>query len=260
MLMKSWIADMYHVIIPARYASTRLPGKPLQDIAGKPMIQHVWEQARKSRAASVTIATDDERIVAAGESFGAAVVMTRSDHPSGTDRLQEVVSHLGLDSQACVVNVQGDEPLIPPELIDQVAANLLAWPNASIATLCEPINDMDTLFNPNAVKVVADHQGFALYFSRAPIPWCRDAFAAKPDVLPEGVSFYRHIGLYAYKVGFLHDYVRWPASPLETAEALEQLRAPHFGCRIHVAEACEPPPAGVDTPEDLARVRELLSK
>ncbi len=250
---------MYHVIIPARYASTRLPGKPLQDIAGKPMIQHVWEQARKSRAASVTIATDDERIVAACESFGAAVVMTRSDHPSGTDRLQEVVTLLGLDNQACVVNVQGDEPLIPPSLINQVAANLQTWPDASIATLCEPIGDLETVLNPNAVKVVADHQGFALYFSRAPIPWCRDAFAEKPDALPAGVSFYRHIGLYAYKVGFLHDYVGWPASPLETAEALEQLRALHFGCRIHVAEACETPPAGVDTAEDLARVRELLS-
>lgn len=250
---------MYHVIIPARYASTRLPGKPLQDIAGKPMIQHVWEQARKSRAASVTIATDDERIVAACESFGAAVVMTRSDHPSGTDRLQEVVSLLGLDNQACVVNVQGDEPLIPPSLIDQVAANLQAWPAASIATLCEPIGDIETLLNPNAVKVVADHQGFALYFSRAPIPWCRDAFAANPGALPANVAFYRHIGLYAYKVGFLHDYVGWPTSPLETVEALEQLRALHFGCRIHVAEACETPPAGVDTVEDLARVRELLS-
>ncbi|PAU87261.1 3-deoxy-manno-octulosonate cytidylyltransferase [Pseudomonas sp. WN033] len=249
---------MYHVIIPARYASTRLPGKPLQLIAGKPMIQHVWEQARRSAAATVTVATDDPRIVEACEGFGADVVLTRDDHPSGTDRLQEVVSLLGFDDATCVVNVQGDEPLIPPALIDQVAANLLANPSASIATLSEPLNDPAALFNPNVVKLVTDHQGFALYFSRAPMPWCRDAFAESRDVLPPEIPFHRHIGMYAYKVGFLHDYVGWPASPLETAESLEQLRALWFGCRIHVAEACVAPPAGVDTPEDLARVRALL--
>ena len=249
---------MYHVIIPARYASTRLPGKPLQDIAGKPMIEHVWNQACKSRAESVTVATDDQRIADACRHFGADVILTRADHPSGTDRLQEVVTQLGLDDSACVVNVQGDEPLIPPALIDQVAANLLKYPEASIATLCEPLTDIETLFNPNAVKVVSDSRGFALYFSRAPMPWCRDQFAEKPQQLPEGVPFQRHIGLYAYKVGFLHDYVQWPASPLETAEALEQLRALWFGCRIHVAEACEIPPAGVDTVADLDRVRAIL--
>ena len=251
---------MFHVIIPARYSSTRLPGKPLQDIAGKPMIRHVWEQARKSAAASVTIATDDPRIVEACRAFGADALMTRADHPSGTDRLQEVVSQLGLDDEAHVVNVQGDEPMIPPALIDQVAGNLRAFPSASIATLAEPLQDVDTLFNPNAVKLVTDHQGFALYFSRAPMPWCRDAFAqGRPSVLPQGIPFQRHIGLYAYKVGFLHDYVRWPASPLEVAESLEQLRALWFGCRIHVADACEMPPPGVDTPEDLERVRQLLA-
>lgn len=249
---------MYHVIIPARYASTRLPGKPLQDIAGKTMIEHVWKQAGKSGAESVTVATDDQRIADACRSFGADVIMTRADHPSGTDRLQEVVTRLGLDEAACVVNVQGDEPLIPPALIDQVAENLLAYPEASIATLSEPLRDVDTLFNPNAVKVVSDHRGFALYFSRAPMPWCRDQFATTPESLPADVPFQRHIGLYAYKVGFLHDYVRWPASPLETAEALEQLRALWFGCRIHVAEACEIPPAGVDTAADLDRVRAIL--
>ena len=251
---------MFHVIIPARYASTRLPGKPLQDIAGKPMVRHVWEQARKSGAATVTVATDDARIVDACRAFGADVVLTRADHPSGTDRLQEVVTQLGLDIDAHVVNVQGDEPLIPPALIDQVAGNLRAFPAASIATLAEPLHDIETLFNPNAVKVVSDHQGFALYFSRAPMPWCRDDFAAgRPTQLPETAPFRRHIGLYAYKVGFLHDYVRWPASPLETAESLEQLRALWFGCRIHVADACEVPPAGVDTLEDLQRVRQLLA-
>ena len=251
---------MFHVIIPARYASTRLPGKPLQDIAGKPMIQHVWEQAQRSAAASVTVATDDQRILEACQSFGAQAVLTRVDHPSGTDRLQEVASLLGLDDQAHVVNVQGDEPMIPPALIDQVAADLRAYPEASIATLAEPIEDVDTLFNPNAVKVVTDQQGFALYFSRAPMPWHRDAFAeGRPSALPAGVAFRRHIGIYAYKVGFLHDYVRWTISPLETTESLEQLRALWFGCRIHVADACETPPAGVDTPDDLQRVRQLLA-
>lgn len=251
---------MFHVIIPARYASTRLPGKPLQDILGKPMIQHVWEQARQSAASSVTIATDDQRIVDACRRFGAEVVLTRTDHPSGTDRLQEVVTQLGLDDQAHVVNVQGDEPLIPPVLIDQVAADLRAFPEASIATLAEPVADMEMLFNANAVKVVTDREGFALYFTRAPVPWCRDAFTGElPASLPEAVPFRRHIGLYAYKVGFLHDYVSWPASPLETTESLEQLRALWFGCRIHVADASETPPAGVDTPEDLQRVRQLLA-
>ncbi|MEH6564548.1 MAG: 3-deoxy-manno-octulosonate cytidylyltransferase [Halopseudomonas sp.] len=251
---------MFHVIIPARYASTRLPGKPLQLIAGKPMVQHVWEQARKSSALSVTVATDDQRIVDACQAFGAQVLLTREDHPSGTDRLQEVVSALGLPADACVVNVQGDEPLIPPAVIDQVAGNLLAHPEAGMATLCEPIADAETLFNPNAVKVVCDHQGFALYFSRAPMPWCRDAFAAGPGPLPAGIPFNRHIGIYAYKVGFLHDYVTWPASPLEIAESLEQLRALWFGTRIHVATACELLPAGVDTQADLDRVRALLGQ
>lgn len=250
---------MFHVIIPARYASTRLPGKPLLDIGGKPMIRHVWEQAQKSQALSVTVATDDQRIADACSAFGANVVMTRADHPSGTDRLQEVVTHMGLDPTACVVNVQGDEPMIPPSLIDQVAANLLAHPQASIATLAEPLTDIESVFNPNVVKLVTDDQGFALYFSRAPIPWCRDAFAVEPRSVPEGMVFRRHIGLYAYKVAFLHDYVRWSPSPLETAESLEQLRALWFGCKIQVADACEAPAPGIDTQDDLERVRTMLA-
>lgn len=249
---------MFHVIIPARFASTRLPGKPLLDIAGKPMIQHVWEQACRSDAASVTIATDDQRIADACMKFHAKVVLTRADHPSGTDRLQEVVTYLGLEPGACVVNVQGDEPLIPPALINQVAANLMAHTDASMSTLAEPLGDLQSLFNPNVVKLVTDNQGFALYFSRAPMPWCRDGFANEPKHLPADVPFRRHIGLYAYKVSFLHDYVTWPCSPLEQAESLEQLRALWFGCRIHVADACEVPPAGVDTQADLDRVRALL--
>lgn len=246
------------VVIPARYASTRLPGKPLQDIAGKPMIQHVWEQARKSSASRVVVATDDARIVEACRGFGAEVLLTASTHNSGTDRLAEVASQLGLPGEAIVVNVQGDEPLIPPAIIDQVAANLAASPQAGIATLAEPIHDAAQLFNPNVVKVVSDASGLALTFSRAPLPWARDAFAAGCDSLPAGVPFRRHIGIYAYRAGFLHDFVAWGPCWLEDAECLEQLRALWHGVRIHVADALETPPAGVDTAEDLQRVRQLL--
>ncbi len=246
------------VVIPARYASTRLPGKPLQDIGGKPMIQHVWQQACKSAATRVVVATDDQRIVAACQGFGAEVVLTRVDHNSGTDRLAEVATQLGLAADAIVVNVQGDEPLIPPAIIDQVAANLAAHPEAGIATLGEPIQDAATLFNPNAVKLVADRNGLALTFSRAPLPWARDQFAASRDSLPAGVPFRRHIGIYAYRAGFLHDFVAWGPCWLEDTECLEQLRALYHGVRIHVADALQSPPAGVDTPEDLERVRALL--
>jgi len=246
------------VVIPARYSSTRLPGKPLQDIVGKPMIQHVWEQARKSAASRVVVATDDARIVTACQAFGAEVLLTRADHNSGTDRLAEVASQLGLASDAIVVNVQGDEPLIPPAIIDQVAANLAAHPEAGIATLGEPLHDAGQLFNPNVVKLVADAQGLALTFSRAPLPWARDAFAVDRGQLPPGVPFRRHIGIYAYRAGFLHDFVAWGPCWLEDTECLEQLRALWHGVRIHVGDALEAPPAGVDTPEDLQRVRQLL--
>lgn len=246
------------VVIPARYASTRLPGKPLQDICGKPMIQHVWQQACKSSASRVVVATDDARIVEACEGFGAEVVLTRVDHNSGTDRLAEVATQLGLADDAIVVNVQGDEPLIPPAIIDQVAANLAAQPLASVATLGEPIHDVETLFNPNAVKLVADCNGLALTFSRAPLPWARDPFAADRNSLPAGVPFRRHIGIYAYRAGFLHDFVAWGPCWLEETECLEQLRALFHGVRIHVADALQSPPAGVDTPQDLERVRALL--
>ncbi len=246
------------VVIPARHASTRLPGKPLQDIAGKPMIQHVWEQARRSSASRVVVATDDARIVEACQAFGAEVLLTAASHNSGTDRLAEVAGQLGLPGDAIVVNVQGDEPLIPPAIIDQVAANLAANPQAGIATLAEPIEDATQLFNPNVVKVVSDASGLALTFSRAPLPWARDAFAAGRDSLPAGVPFRRHIGIYAYRAGFLHDFVAWGPCWLEDSECLEQLRALWHGVRIHVADALEAPPAGVDTPEDLQRVRQLL--
>ena len=246
------------VVIPARYASSRLPGKPLQDIAGKPMIQHVWEQACKSSARQVVVATDDARIVAVCEGFGAEVLLTRVDHNSGTDRLAEVAAQLGLPADALLVNVQGDEPLIPPALIDQVAANLAAHPEAGIATLNEPIEDVEALFNPNVVKVSSDVNGLALTFSRAPLPWARDAFASSKDTLPAGVTYRRHIGIYAYRAGFLQDFVAWGPCQLEDTECLEQLRALWHGVRIHVADALESPPAGIDTPEDLQRVRQLL--
>ncbi|WP_313086563.1 3-deoxy-manno-octulosonate cytidylyltransferase [Pseudomonas sp.] len=248
----------YTVVIPARYASSRLPGKPLLDIAGKPMIRHVWEQACRSSAQRVVIATDDSRIEAACKAFGGEVLRTRSDHNSGTDRLAEVAEALQLANDAIVVNVQGDEPLIPPVLIDQVARNLAEHPEASIATLAEPIADAQTLFNPNVVKVLCDVNGLALTFSRAPLPWARDAFARDRDALPADTPYRRHIGIYAYRAGFLADFVAWGPCWLEDTECLEQLRALWHGRRIHVADAMEAPPAGVDTAEDLERVRQLL--
>lgn len=248
----------YTVIIPARYTSTRLPGKPLQDIAGKPMIQRVWEQACCSSARRVVVATDDHRIVEACGHFGAEVVQTQPEHESGTDRLAEVVVALGFAEEDIVVNVQGDEPLIPPIIIDQVAENLACHPEAAVATLAEPLEKAETLFDPNVVKVVADAQALALTFSRAPLPWSREHFAHTPPQLPEAVPYRRHIGIYAYRVGFLKQFVGWGPCWLEQVECLEQLRALWHGQRIHVADAMEVPPAGVDTPEDLERVRRLV--
>lgn len=253
----------FTVIIPARFASSRLPGKPLEDIAGKPMIQHVYEQAKKSGAREAIVATDDERIRQVAEGFGARVCMTAEDHASGTDRLQEVVSQLGYGDDEVIVNVQGDEPLIPPANIDQVADLLLASPHAGIATLSERITDVTEVFDPNAVKVVTNAAGSALYFSRAPMPWARDEFNALgdglPASLPAGVNFQRHIGIYGYRVGLLHDFVTWEPAPIELTESLEQLRAMWNGVEIKVAEALETPPPGVDTPADLERVRAILA-
>ena len=252
----------FSVIIPARYASTRLPGKPLRDIGGKSMIQRVYEQACKSSAKKVVIATDDARILAAAESFGAQACMTASDHVSGTDRLQEVAQILGLPDNHLIVNVQGDEPLIPPANIDQVAQLLSKAPQAGIATLSEKIDQASDLFNPNVVKVVVDAKGQALYFSRAPLPWARDAFPPPGEAIPEGLPasnlFQRHIGIYAYRVSFLHQFINWEPSPLELCESLEQLRAMWNGTGIMVAIANETPPPGVDTEEDLNRVRALV--
>lgn len=249
----------FSVIIPARYASTRLPAKPLELIAGRPMIQWVYEAASKSAAEQVWIATDDQRVAEAATAFGARICMTRADHESGTDRLQEVVTQLGLADDAIVVNVQGDEPLLPPEVIDQVASNLAACPLASVATLSEPLQCARDAFNPNVVKVVSDIHQQALYFSRAPIPWGRDTYSSNPQ-LPTGELAQRHIGLYAYRVALLHQFVTWPVAALEAFEKLEQLRVLANGQRIHVAPACVSVPGGVDTPEDLARVKHLLEQ
>jgi 3-deoxy-manno-octulosonate cytidylyltransferase (CMP-KDO synthetase) len=248
----------YTVVIPARYGSTRLPGKPLLDIHGKPMVQRVWEQACRSQAERVVIATDDQRIFTAAEEFGAQACMTSAEHPSGTDRLQQVVTELGLPDDHIVVNVQGDEPLIPPQVIDQVAANLANNSEAGMATLCEEITALGDLTNPNVVKVVFDAKGMALYFSRAPIPWPRDAFMQAQDNMPDNGKWFRHIGIYAYRTRFLHEYVTWSPAPQEALEQLEQLRALHNGVSIHVAVAGAPVPGGVDTQADLDQVRRLL--
>ncbi len=252
----------FTVVIPARFASSRLPGKPLAMIAGKPMIQHVCERAGESRADRVVVATDDERIQQACQHFGAEVVMTSPHHASGTDRLEEVARKLGLAPEHRVVNVQGDEPLIPPALINQVADNLDHYPEVAIATLCERIHDARQVFNPNVVKVVFDARGIAHYFSRAPIPWARDYWPANASVadvdLPDGIGYFRHIGIYGYRASVLGQFVSWAPAPTEQIEALEQLRALYNGARIHVDIADRPPAPGVDTEEDLARVRALL--
>ena len=248
----------FSVVIPARYDSSRLPGKPLLEIAGKPMIQHVYERAQESGAGRIVIATDDQRVVEVAEGFGADVCMTAKDHESGTERLSEVVTKLGLAADEVVVNLQGDEPLMPPSLVRQVAENLAKYTKASMATLAEPIDSAEELFDPNAVKVVMDDSGYALYFSRAPIPWHRDEFAQTRDELPAGVDYFRHIGLYAYRARFIQEYVSWPACALEKIESLEQLRVLWRGQKIHVAQAAESAVGGVDTPADLARVKSVL--
>ncbi|WP_120511121.1 3-deoxy-manno-octulosonate cytidylyltransferase [Photobacterium salinisoli] len=245
----------FTVIIPARYQSSRLPGKPLADIAGKPMIQWVYEQASKAGARQVIVATDDQRIADAVTSFGGEVCLTRADHESGTERLAEVVEKYQLAADEIVVNVQGDEPMIPPSIIRQVADNL-ARSDAPMATLAVEIDHADEVFNPNAVKVVMDKNGYALYFSRASIPWDRDNFAKRPQEIHQNLL--RHIGIYAYRAGFINTYINWEPSALEKIESLEQLRVLWHGEKIHVDVAIDPPPAGVDTPEDLEKVRQMI--
>lgn len=246
------------VVIPARYASTRLPGKPLADVGGDPLVVRVAQQAKASGAREVLIATDHEAVARAAEKYGFSAWMTRADHPSGTDRIAEVVEQRKLPDEAVVVNVQGDEPLIDPQLIREVALHLEASPQAAAASACHPITDASDLFRPHVVKVVLDRQGDALYFSRAPIPYARDAFGADPAALPSGLPAYRHVGLYAYRAGFLRLYRTLEPSPLERFEALEQLRLLWHGHRIALVVTDRASPPGVDTPEDLQRVRRLF--
>ena len=246
-------------VIPARAASTRLPGKPLLDIDGKPMVVRTAEQAARSGARQVIVATDDPTIARVVNDHGFKSLLTRSDHPTGTDRLSEVATCLQLDQNEIIVNVQGDEPLIDPALVDAVANHLAATPEAAIATCAARIHEAAVLFNPNAVKVVCNHQGLALYFSRAPIPWARDAFSTEQSCLPPGIPALHHIGLYAYKAGFLARFPGLSVGPLETFESLEQLRALENGFSIAVMVTATSPAAGVDTPADLARVRDIFA-
>lgn len=246
----------FTVVIPARFASSRLPGKPLVEIAGKPMIRHVWERALQSGARRVVIATDDERVLQAAERFGAQACLTSPEHASGTDRIAEVARIEGWLDEQIVVNLQGDEPLTPPSILAQVAGNLAARPEAEMATLCTPVKTREEFLDPHIVKVVRDHADYALYFSRAPIPYERDRDLGAD--LDAG-QVLRHLGIYAYRSGFLQRYAAMPPCMLETTERLEQLRALHRGVRIHVDVAQEVPGHGIDTPADLARITALLS-
>ncbi|KAE9527163.1 3-deoxy-manno-octulosonate cytidylyltransferase [Testudinibacter aquarius] len=254
----------FSVIIPARFASSRLPGKPLADIAGKPMIQHVWQQAKKSGAERIIVATDHAEVAAVATAFGAEVCMTSEQHNSGTERLAEVVTKCGLADDEVIVNVQGDEPLIPPSIIRQVAQNLVNN-TVNMATLAVKIEEADELFNPNVVKVLTDKNGLVLYFSRAVIPWDRDQFALfkqgkiqAADLDLAKNHYLRHIGLYAYRAGFIRQYVQWQPTALEQIESLEQLRVLWYGEKIHLQLADEVPAVGVDTFDDLEKVRQIL--
>lgn len=250
------VKNEFVVVIPARYDSSRLPGKPLADIDGKPMVQWVYDRAIASGANQVIVATDDNRILEAVKQFGGEVCLTSKQHTSGTERLAEVVEKYQFSDDTIIVNVQGDEPMIPSVNIRQVADNLaaIAKRQVGMATLAEPICSVTELANPNVVKVVTDKDGLALYFSRSVLPYDRDGVDAELNY-----GYLRHIGIYAYHAGFIKQYVSWPASQLEQVESLEQLRVLWQGEHIHVAAAIEPPPAGVDTPEDLEQVRRLVA-
>jgi 3-deoxy-manno-octulosonate cytidylyltransferase (CMP-KDO synthetase) len=248
---------VFHVIIPARFGSTRLPGKPLAMIAGRPLIQWVWQRAMESGAASVLLATDDERIGAAAMTFGAECIMTATHHSSGTDRIAEVVRMKGFAPEEIVVNLQGDEPAMPPGVIVKVAQGLEDSPSSDIATAVAPIESLQEFLDPNCVKALRADNGRALYFSRAPVPWPRDSVADREPTAFAGA--WRHIGIYAYRVRSLLQFAAWPPTPLETTEKLEQLRALEHGMHIHLVTLAHSPPAGVDTPEDLERARSALT-
>jgi len=251
----------FRVVIPARYHSSRLPGKVLLDIAGKPMLQHVYERALESGAESVVIATDNLQVKTIAEQFGAHCCITQAHHQSGTNRLTEVVALQGYAPDDIIVNVQADEPLIPALLIRQVAEDLLAEQQAKVSSLYKPLGSMDDLFNPNKVKVVLNQQGYALYFSRAPLPWDRDHFTFPPNKTQVLTNLYwMHIGLYAYRASFLPTYSQWAASPLEQIEKLEQLRVLWYGEKIHMTLATQAVAGDVNTAEDLQALRQLMTQ
>jgi 3-deoxy-manno-octulosonate cytidylyltransferase (CMP-KDO synthetase) len=249
---------VFQVIIPARFGSARLPGKPLLQISGRPLIQWVWQSAIASGAVSVLVATDDERIRAAALKFGADCVMTSANHVSGTDRIAEAVRARGLAADAIVVNLQGDEPAMPPAVISGVARALHEVPGSDIATAAAPIESLQEFLDPNCVKALRALDGRALYFSRAPVPWPRDNIVGDRPASHAGA--WRHIGIYAYRVRSLLQFAAWPPTPLETREKLEQLRALEHGLHIHLLALAEAPPAGVDTPADLERARAAMAK
>lgn len=251
----------FNVIIPVRYASPTLPGKYLMDIAGKPMLQHVYELSLESGAENVVIATDSEQIAEVAKGFGAEVCMTSADHQSGTERVAEAIVALGYDDEDIIVTVQGDEPLAPSELIHQVASNLVKYDGVKVATLCEPIKKPEDLFNPNVIKIVTNRRGYALCFSRAPITWeHNNPHFSKADVAKCVLTgdHYRHIRLYAYRAGFLQEYVQWEQCAIEKMECLEQLRILWNCSRIQVGIAKKPMPMGVDTLEDLEAIRAIF--
>ena len=252
----------FSIVIPARYASSRLPGKPLRDICGKPMIQHVIERAQASQAKQVIVATDAQEIVDAISNTDVQVCLTRADHQSGTERLSEVIEQLGFSDEEILINLQGDEPMMPAVCLNQVGQALEQDSKVKMATLCTPLTDINELFDPHAVKVIRDKDDFAIYFSRAAIPWYRDGFndraQADHGVMPEFQQYQRHIGLYGYRAGFIRQYLEWESSDLEKTESLEQLRVLYHGEKIKVITAEIPPGPGVDTIEDLNRVCELL--
>ena len=250
----------FRIVIPARFASTRLPGKPLRDICGKPMIVRVIEQAKLSNADEVIVATDSKKVADAVADLDVQVCMTRENHQSGTERLSEVIEQLGFGDEQILINLQGDEPMMPPVCLNQVGQALEDDDNLKMATLCTPLTDIEELFDPHAVKVVRDINDFALYFTRAAVPWSRDCFNETPRELPKQQEYQRHIGLYGYRAGFIKQYLAWQSSDIEKTESLEQLRVLYYGEKIKVITAEIAPGPGVDTRDDLNRVCELLKK
>ena len=250
----------FRIIIPARFASSRLPGKPLRDICGKPMIERVIEQAKLSHADEVIVATDSQKIADALSHVDVRVCMTHENHQSGTERLSEVIEQFGFDDEQILINLQGDEPMMPPVCLNQVGQALEQDDSVKMATLCTPLTDIEELFDPHAVKVVRDINDFALYFTRAAVPWSRECFNELPREMPKQQEYQRHIGLYGYRAGFIKQYLDWQSSDIEKTESLEQLRVLYYGEKIKVITAEVAPGPGVDTIEDLNRVCELLAK